>query len=559
MRRRCRLVVVMMAVLWGACAVQAGFEVAWDRHVIANEFHAEACAAIDVNRDGRRDIVAGENWYEAPDWKPHRFRTVAKMGGYADVRIDVPLDVNRDGWMDIVTVRRASELQWLENPKGVETPWTTHKIGDSQKTEGVVCCDVDGDGRMDLIGPTDPHGAGVAWWSSGGKDPTKPWPRTVVGSAGGDAHGLGTGDLNRDGRLDILTRFGWYEAPADPTSADWPFHHHDRGQTHHPVVYDFDGDGDQDIAASSPHDYGLWWWEQRVGADGRMNWPRHDIDMTISQLHTLVSVDIDGDGDRDLLTGKRYHAHHGRDPGAEEPAMLSWYELQRDGQNARFIRHTIDDDSGVGYTLTPTDIDGDGDIDVLTSNQKGVFLFVQKGSPIWLELFNGRDLDNFAGDKTPWSVENGTLVGRTSGLEHNNFLVSKQTYDDFVMTLEIKLEPDSANSGIQFRSTPREDGEVEGYQADIGHGWWGSIYEELGRALLNDGYKGRGEKAVIRGGWNDYVVYAIGPELRVEINGTVCTHLRDDVRERGVIAFQIHSGGPTDVRFRDIRLRKARP
>ena len=149
------------------------------------------------------------------------------------------------------------------------------------------------------------------------------------------------------------------------------------------------------------------------------------------------------------------------------------------------------------------------------------------------------------------------IVGRTeTGIKRNNFLCTRDHYVNFVLTLDVKLVPDSANSGIQFRSTPREDGECVGYQADIGQQYWGSIYEEQARGMLHNGYKDRGERALLKEGWNHYVLYAVGDELRVEMNGTVCTAIRDAERKTGVIALQIHSGGPTDVRFRNIRLRK---
>ncbi len=549
---RCHIIV--LTVCLAGASTQA--EVRFRKHVIDPAFQAEACAVADVNGDGRLDLLAGENWYRAPDWRPQQFRTVARWDGYADVRCDHPADLNGDGRMDLVTVHRGPAMAWLENPGDHQGHWRAYPIGESTMTEGVVAGDLDGDGLIDLIGPTGEKAQAVAWWKAPAER-TQPWIKTILGSRGGGLHGIGLGDLNRDGRPDVLVQQGWYEAPADPRQGEWRFHELDRGDTHHPVVYDFDGDGDQDVAASSPHGYGLYWWEQSTGEDGRPVWTRHTIDESISQLHTLVGVDIDGDGDTDLLTGKRYRAHDDRDPGSDEPSLLVWYELRRDDGRATFTRHVIDDDSGVGYVVTPADVDGDGDIDVLTANKKGVFLFEQEGRPTLLPLFDGRTLDNWIGDRTIWSVEDGVIVGRTeTGIEHNSFLVSKDHYSDFVLTLEVKLVPDTANSGIQFRSVPRENGEVEGYQADIARGWWGSIYEELARGVLHDGYTGRGEKAVVPERWNQYVVYAVGDELRVEINGTVCTAIRDDRRSTGVIALQVHSGGPTEVRFRNIRLKR---
>ncbi|GMU21314.1 MAG: hypothetical protein AMXMBFR13_14070 [Phycisphaerae bacterium] len=537
-------------------SLAVGDEIAFKRHVIDAEFRAEAVTAADVNRDGPLDIIAGENWYSGPDWRPHKFRDVPMDGGYRDVRLDHPFDVNGDGWVDLITVRRAGWMGWLENPRGENEHWKAHQIGESADTESVVVADLNADGVPDLIGPADGGVEALAWWHVGA-DRGATWVREIIHPIPKARwrHGIGAGDVNRDGRLDVLSTLGWYDPKTRTDAGHWTFHPLDRGDTHHPVVYDFDGDGDQDVAAGAPHDYGLSWWEQRPGDSGP-EWVPHLIDRSISQLHALVAADMDGDGDADLVTGKRYKAHDKGDPGLDEPALLAWWELQRDGKQARFVRHVIDEDSGVGYMVTPVDIDRDGDRDVLTSNKKGLFLFEQAGRPAWLELFNGKDLSNWSGDMSLWSVRDGSIVGRTEkGLKHNSFLVSRAKYGDFVLTLEVKLEPDTANSGIQFRSTPRDDGECAGYQADIGRGWWGSIYEELGRGLLNDGYKGRGERAVIKGGWNRYVVYAVGDELRVEINGTVCTHLRDDKLRTGVIGFQIHSGGPTDVRFRNIRMR----
>jgi hypothetical protein len=544
-------------ILLASGSAPAGVE--FRKHVIDHEFRAEACAVADVNHDGRFDIIAGENWYEAPAWTPHKFRDLPMEGGYRDVRLDCPFDLNHDGWTDLITVHRGSKIEWLQNPKAVDRPWPAHAIGESADTESIIVADLNGDGLPEAVGPAGKDVEALAWWHAA-ENPAQPWQRELIHliPKARRSHGIGTGDVNRDGRIDVLSTLGWYDAASRGADGVWKLHPLDRGDTHEPAVYDFNGDGDEDVAAAAPHAYGLTWWEQKPGDGDEPAWSPHLIDKSISQLHALAAADVDGDGDADLVTGKRYKAHDKGDPGLDEPAMLLWWELRRNGRTAEFIRHDIDNDSGVGYVVTPADIDGDGDMDILISNKKGVYLFEQTGKPELLPLFNGKDLAGWTGDMKLWSVQDGAIVGKTtSGIPHNTFLVSKEKYDNFVLTLDVKLEPDSANSGIQFRSIPRADGECEGYQADIGQGWWGSIYEESGRGLLNDGYKGRGQKAVIKGGWNHYVVYAVGDELRVEINGTVCTALRDDKRKTGIIALQIHAGGPTDVRFRNIRLRKS--
>jgi putative heme-binding domain-containing protein len=168
-------------------------------------------------------------------------------------------------------------------------------------------------------------------------------------------------------------------------------------------------------------------------------------------------------------------------------------------------------------------------------------------------LFNGRDLTSWTGDSQLWSVENGEIVGRSRGLKHNSFLVSDLAAKDFRLSFEVKLVDDVGNSGVQFRSKPLNGfQEVRGYQADIGPGWWGKLYEENGRALLWDK---SGEQHVKRGEWNRYVVEAGGSRIRTWINGQLCVDLDDPAgKRRGVFALQIHAGPPMEVRFRNLQL-----
>ncbi len=171
-------------------------------------------------------------------------------------------------------------------------------------------------------------------------------------------------------------------------------------------------------------------------------------------------------------------------------------------------------------------------------------------------LFNGQDLSGWSGRDGLWSVENGELVGRTDGLSDNEWIVSDLSADDFKLTLEVKLVDNAGNSGIQFRSRA-DDGEVSGYQADVGAGWWGKLYEEHGRALLWDK---SGEEHVQSGRWNRYEIVAQGHHIRTFINGQKCVDLEDpDGDRRGIIAFQLHSGGKTEVRFRNIKIEPLGP
>ena len=168
-------------------------------------------------------------------------------------------------------------------------------------------------------------------------------------------------------------------------------------------------------------------------------------------------------------------------------------------------------------------------------------------------FFNGKDLANWDGDTDVWSVENGEIVGKSeTGLKHNNFLKSQLVLLDFRLICEVKLTPNQANSGIQFRSEPFGEFEMKGCQADIGQGWWGKLYEESGRALLSSK---PGDQFVKKEDWNTYEILAVGGKIRTAINGNLCTDLDDpQVAMRGITGLQVHSGGPTEVRFRNFQL-----
>jgi putative membrane-bound dehydrogenase-like protein len=168
-------------------------------------------------------------------------------------------------------------------------------------------------------------------------------------------------------------------------------------------------------------------------------------------------------------------------------------------------------------------------------------------------LFNGKDLSNWEGDMSLWSVENGEIVGRTTtGLKHNEFLKSKGSFEDFRLVVKIKLTPNKENSGIQFRSEPEGQFEMKGPQADAGAGWWGKLYEENGRALLWDR---PGDSCIKSDDWNTYEIVAVGGKVRTAINGIRCVDIDDPkISRRGIIGLQMHAGGPLEVRFKDFQL-----
>ncbi|MGF1582071.1 MAG: PVC-type heme-binding CxxCH protein [Gemmataceae bacterium] len=169
-------------------------------------------------------------------------------------------------------------------------------------------------------------------------------------------------------------------------------------------------------------------------------------------------------------------------------------------------------------------------------------------------FFNGKDLTGWQGRKKYWRVEKGEIIGiRPAGKPNRNeFLVSDLVVRDFRLSLKVKLRPDSGNSGIQFRSQVLPGGDVSGYQADVGKGWWGKLYEEHGRGLL---WTKPGDQHIKKGEWNSYVIEAVGSRIKTYVNGKLCVDLVDPPgRRNGIIALQVHSGSPFEVRFKDLKL-----
>jgi len=184
-------------------------------------------------------------------------------------------------------------------------------------------------------------------------------------------------------------------------------------------------------------------------------------------------------------------------------------------------------------------------------------LSAQEKKDGYVLLFNGRDLSGWDGDPALWSVKNGVIVGSTEGhpLKHNEFLISRAKYSDFALSVDVKLR--NHNSGIQFRSATEPEWVCSGYQADMAEGnWWGSLYEEKGRGVLVNGWKGKGEKVVKPNDWNHYEITARGNHIQLKLNGTVTAELDDSKSSEGIIALQVHAGPPMEVEFRNIKLKQ---
>jgi hypothetical protein len=340
---------------------------------------SESAALCDINGDGKLDIVSGENWYEAPRWEKHRFRDIFYTNNYIDDLSTVPLDVDGDGRVDLVTVGWFSKkVAWWHNP-GKGGSWQEHELQSGFPVEFAELVDLRNSGRKNAVLPQfGDVKAPLAWFEPDGKGGMA---KHVV-SPRSYGHGIGAGDVNGDGRTDILTPNGWLEAPPDPTSPDWKLHPDwHLGDTGFLYVADVNMDGKPDVVTSMAHDYGIFWLENK-STGGSVDWVKHMIDDSWSQSHEMVLVDFRHDGNLNLLTGKRFWAHNGRDPGEREPLGIYWYErfVVPETKSVEWVRHVIDYSSrtGGGLQIPSADLDGDGVPDFVVAGKSGLFLFTSK-------------------------------------------------------------------------------------------------------------------------------------------------------------------------------------
>ncbi|MCB0688801.1 MAG: VCBS repeat-containing protein [Saprospiraceae bacterium] len=379
----CPVLLLLVTIFNGSILAQDG-TITFKKQIIYPEFISEGANVADVDQDGDLDILAGHYWFEAPDWQPHEIRTPEKFDytkGYSHSFLDFTMDVNQDGWDDYICFDfPGAGVYWYENPRGAEIHWKEYLIDSIAANESPMTVDLDGDGRLELVFGNMKRDE-MMWYRPPVKVGDTQWTGKAIGLPQEEgtrqfSHGLGWGDINGDGIKDIIVREGWWEVPANLNAFPWIFHKADLGEPCSQMyAYDFDKDGDQDVLSASAHAYGIWWHEQ-YQENGRSLFRSHLIDTSFSQTHGVAFLDINHDGNPDFVTGKRFYAHQGKDPGGKEPAVIYWFELTHDQNNQpKWIRHDIDDDSGIGIHVVATDINGDGITDILNGNKKGIIVF----------------------------------------------------------------------------------------------------------------------------------------------------------------------------------------
>ncbi len=405
MKRVHPILLASLALLLAAPAALADKELHTFKKIkVSGEFLSEGACFADFNKDGKVDVASGPYWYEGPDFqKKHLFYKPKGQDpkpldphGYSENFFSFTYDFNNDGNPDILVIGFPGEAaRWYENPgkdAGPDQLWKEHVAFDSIDNESPNFVDLLGTGKPVIICST----AGkLGYIQPDYADAAKKWTFHAISPKGGwqrFTHGIGYGDINGDGKLDLLEKDGWWEQPAsldgDPVWTKHAFNFGSGGAQMY--AYDVNGDGKNDVITSlEAHGYGLAWYEQIKDDKGQISFKQHLImgklpqdskyGVKFTQPHAIDLIDINGDGLKDIVTGKRWWAHAGGDPEVNNPAVLYWFELKRGTDGAvDFIPHLIDEDSGVGTQVMAGNVMGGKFPDIVVGNKKGTFVHVHE-------------------------------------------------------------------------------------------------------------------------------------------------------------------------------------
>ena len=359
----------------------------------------ENAEVADFNNDGHADIVSGPNIFYGPDFAMQAYRANHLAADYMHENSVHPYDVDRDGWIDIIAAGWGEDgIYWYKNPGDsalaakkpweMNLPWKAHLLTKTRGTmEMFVMRDYDDDGVPELHSANYRRPQPLEVFRFDKTPDGTPVLKAFILGAEGGGHGIAFGDLNGDGREDVLCEIGWYERPAgDIWAAPWKYHAETNLNAMHPscpfVVKDLNQDGRIDLVFGRGHGVGLYWWEQlEPKADGATQWKQHLIDASWSQAHCLVWADMDGDGEDDLVAGKCLWAHDGGDLGAGDPPAIYYYTWSRSAR--MFTRRTVAA-PGEGIALnrqfSVTDLNKDGRPDLVAPGKQGLWVLFNEGA-----------------------------------------------------------------------------------------------------------------------------------------------------------------------------------
>ena len=386
-------------------------QITWKRQQLHGDFYSEGAGIGDINGDGKPDVVAGPFWWEGPAFeKKHAYYEpkIFSINGYSDNFFAYVHDFNADQKNDILILGfPGKEARLYLNPgTHDDKPWPMHIVADVVDNESPVFTDITGDGKPEIVCST---GGRFGWFAPNWEKPTETWPFIAVSDdmkVAKFTHGLGVGDVNGDGKMDLLEARRWWQQPPNPDPKAqiampmWTQHNFAAGVGGgaQMFAYDFDGNGLNDVFTSlAAHRYGVAVFLQNKPAPDKPTWNRvmlaseqpqdNDYGIVFSQPHAAYLADIDGDGIQDIVTGKRYWAHNGHDPDEHGHRVIYWYQTKRDGKGGvDFVPHLVDAESGVGVDVQVGDVNGDKLPDIVVANKAGVYVLTQQRSETKAEL-----------------------------------------------------------------------------------------------------------------------------------------------------------------------------
>ena len=399
----------------------------FERIKLTDVYYSEGANFGDINGDGKMDAVYGPYWFEGPDFKKKHEIYPAKpqdRNRYANNFFSWVYDFNGDGAADVFTVGFPGTPAYVyENPgKGnLDRLWKKHQVFDWVSNESPQFTNIVGDGKPELVCTRDgKYGYATIDW----KSPFKPWTfHAISGKVATPrfGHGLGVGDVDGDGKMDVIANNGWFQQPAKPTSGEWKFHRYvfTRAGGADMFAYDVNGDGKNDVITSlAAHAFGLAWFEQ-VREGGKITFKKHLImgskpsenkyGVVFSELHSVNLVDMDGDGLKDIVTGKTYWSHHRQAPQWDAGAVVYWFKLVRKNRRTDFqsvpdglknrptkgftvdwIPYKANGDTGIGRQVSVGDANGDKLPDIVVGGMKGANVLIHKKVAVSKAVFDAK-------------------------------------------------------------------------------------------------------------------------------------------------------------------------